>query len=243
MEPPAPPVAAGPLPISDPLRELLGLVATLAVRVPSRADELTAAPRPIGLVELAEIEQQLGVALPFDVLVIAALAIPIFSRATGISIDELTANHVEADAATWRAIATAEAGAMHPDFEPSDTDQGVSGLTLHVGRRAARTGDPSILVVDEQDPDAARPRRLSAYLRERLATRYAEHWQAASREPVAAPAWALTIVDDRPPPLAIAVTHPTFGAGTIVKLLEGGKVEVAFATGTKTLLRRFVRDA
>jgi hypothetical protein len=41
----------------------------------------------------------------------------------------------------------------------------------------------------------------------------------------------------------VRVRHAKFGEGTIVRVVEGDKVEIAFdGAGTKTLLRKFVQD-
>lgn len=237
----------GPIATSEPLRELWVLRGMLERTCPERADELTPAPRSLPLSEIEEVERALGVALPLDVLALAALRIPIFIRATGIAFDDFTAPHALAPDDDWVAIATAEHGDVHPEYEFSATDQGVWALTLCVRRDASRDGDPEVLVIDEHDPDAAEPRTLSAYLRARLAMRYEEHWDDATRNAASSAAVApipdLHVVDDRPAPLQIRVTHPKFGPGTIVSAAADGKCEVRFDTGdTKIMLRRVLTE-
>jgi hypothetical protein len=51
---------------------------------------------------------------------------------------------------------------------------------------------------------------------------------------------AVSLVKVLTPPPSNRVRHKTFGDGTIVKRLDGDKLEIQFAGGTKTLAARFV---
>jgi hypothetical protein len=237
--PPRTPLTPGPLRVSAPLRDLLAAAAAFAAGHPERARELTPHPRTLPLSELQAIEAELDVELPHDVLALVALGVPIFERAAGLSLSRFALNHDAPPMDKWRAIGSAEVGDMHPDHEPTATDQGVNGLTIFARARAPRDGDPKVLALDDQGERVGLPRPLSRFLRERLAIRYPGPWPS----PVPTPMFALLVIDDRPPPLAIPVTHPTFGAGAITKILDGGKVEATFATGPRTLLRKFLREA
>jgi len=238
-------IASGPIPISEPLRHLLAVLRALAATVLDRRAELNADPTPVKLRQLEAIENQIGIELPYDILAIAALRMPILSAASGIDLDGFVASHDDVGSTRWVPIATAEYGTMHPEYEFSPTDQGVHSLTLCIEKKAPREGEPKVRVVDEEEPDRTKSEPLTHYLGRRLAQRYPDDWDAAikraAEKSLAAFPWTVEIVDDRPPPLEIAVTHPKFGPGTIVKLMEGDKVEVRFASGeTKTLLRKFL---
>ncbi len=91
------------------------------------------------------------------------------------------------------------------------------------------------------------------FLRARLERRYAlqGRWLDAIARAKAdtrpwAEEWSVRIVDDRPPPAPAParVRHGKFGLGTVVREVEGGKLEIAFDTaGTRILQRAFVNDA
>lgn len=242
-------LAIGPVAISEALRGLLALRRALCERLPERAQELGPRGRTMTLASLEQIEAELGVVLPFDVIALVALGIPILARASGLDRDGLGVQDEPAAFAPWVPIAATEATAMDPDYEPSPTDQVIFAMTLCVSAQAHdRRGDPMVLVLDEAHPDEAEPQRLSAFLRRRLALRYDESsaWtdvlaRAAGDDRPLEPGCIAEIVDDRPAPTAVRVFHAKFGAGTVVRGLEGEKVEVRFDVGgTRTLLEKFL---
>ncbi len=241
---PETPVPIGPLLPSAGLARVLAACELLRRELPQRSAELGASPRSFGLEELTALETELAVVFPNDVLVLAGLRITALEHACGVRFESLAGNH-STYASGWTTIASAEMGDMDPELEWSPTDQGVHALDVCISNRAARDEEPKVRLYDEQEPETPRTKSLSSFLAERLALRYPEEWPAAWRRAAKTPPpaeWSVAIEDDRPPPLAIPVSHPKFGPGTIVKELDGGKVEVKFASGTsKTLLRSFLR--
>lgn len=235
-------LAPGPLSISPGLARVLAACALVRAELPERAAELTPDPRSFGLLELASVERSIEVTLPHDVIVVAGLRMPALVHASGIELEGFTGNHSTYDR-PWVTIASAEFAGMDPELEWSPTDQGVHALDLCISSRQARSEEPKLRIHDEMEPETPRNKSLSSFLAERPAIRYPDHWPAAWRRAAksAPPEHGVAITDDRPPALAIPVTHPKFGPGTIVKELDEGKVEVRFASGeTKTMLRRFL---
>jgi hypothetical protein len=114
---------------------------------------------------------------------------------------------------------------------------------------SSRDGDPMIRVVDAHG--ASGPQLLSVFAIERIGRRFAmsprwkETLRAADGDMILEDGLVPRLVDDRAVAAPVVrVTHSTFGAGTIVRTVDGGKVEVAFDSGlTKTLLRSFLRDS
>jgi hypothetical protein len=244
---------AGPIPTSDGLRKLFRLRRALAELYPGRNEELEPVAHDVGLAFIEQVEQQLGVTLPYDVITLATLRIPLFQRATGLSVAHFQAIMREravdfSPPAGWIAVASLGANAMQADVP---VDQSGFDMLLSISATARdRTGDPEVRIVD--GPGPSRVEKLSAFARERIARRYSnsDKWQEAQqrarddRRPLE-DAYLACFVDDRPaaPGPAERVAHPKFGEGTVLRALEDDKLEIAFDTGeTKTLLRKFVRS-
>lgn len=230
--------------MSGGLRRVLAACNLLRQEQPGRATELQAAPLALPLLDIEAIERELEATLPYDILALSALGMPVLQHASGVRLSSLVGNYGAYEAG-WVAIGSAEAGAMHPELEWSHTDQGVHALDVCISRKASREDEPKVRIHDEEAPEMPRTKALSSFLAERLGIRYPKQWASAWRRAARADApaeWQVTVVDNRPPPLAVPVTHPKFGAGTIVKELDLGKVEVRFASGeTRVLLREFLR--
>lgn len=247
------PFEVGPLPISDALREVLRLVRAIHEALPTEGPELEPVAQATGLEFLARVEESVGATLPYDVVALAVLRIPVLRRAVGLHVARL--DDVARDCAGefgpprgWVAVASFGEGAMRAEAEHA---WGVGTLLCVREGARDRAGDPEVRTTDGETTSP--PTRLSALLRERLSRRYAfvGEWQAllaaarADARPLDEP-YVARLVDDRraPPPALGKVRHAKFGVGQVLRALEGDKLEVDFgAAGTKTLLRRFVTDA
>jgi hypothetical protein len=245
-------LVAAAIPVSAALAALLRLRCALAEGLPEHRAELQPTGHQASLTFLEEIESTRGVTLPHDAIALAVLRIPAFIRAVGLALPTLgdpardCAGEFSAPRG-WLAIASLGTNAMRLEVElPS---LGVDTLLAVSTRTTSREGDPDILLVD--GPGSSTKSTLSTFIKERLAKRYAtsERWTMAlaraEEDTRRDDACVATIVDDHPPPPgpALRVVHAKFGEGTVVRELEGDKLEIAFDTaGTKTLQRHFVRE-
>jgi hypothetical protein len=245
-------VEPGPIPMSEPLIELLRLRRALSDLLPKEASELAPEARDVDLSFIEEIEKECDVAFPYDVMALAALRVPVFRRAVGLSLPRL-GSPVRDCAGTfaaprgWVAVASFGEKAMRADI-PLDHAGFDTLLCISKGERQ-RHGDPEVRVTTGQQ--TTRPQSLSAFVRDRLAQRYtltgawmdALRLSQADELPIEETCIA-RIVDARPPaPQAPQrVRHAKFGEGLVVRVVEGDKLEIRFEGGsTKTLLRSFVR--
>lgn len=242
---------AGLVPHSDALRSLLRLRRALATRMPEHREELAPTAHDVSLTFLEEVESSLAITLPYDVIALATLRIPAFVRAVGLRVEHL--GTVVRDCAGdfrpprgWCAVASFGKAVM--SMETPFNMLGHDTL-LAISHKATRARDPEVRTLD--GPGASERATLSTLVRERLKQRYArsERWAEAVEDARTDSSedddCVVRIVDDRPPPPGPAkrVVHAKFGAGTVLREIEGGKVEVAFDGGvTKTLQRSFVRD-
>jgi hypothetical protein len=241
----------GPIPISAGLEGILRLRRALAELVPESREDHPPLSRDLSLQYLDEVESELGVSLPYDVIALAVLRVPLFVRATGLSAPHLAS--VVRDCAGdfgpprgWVAVGSFGERAMARDVELVSAGH---DTLLCVSRSCAREGDCEVRTA--VDGQASPPQRLSAFLRERVARRWGLQgsWMTVLRRAAddtrpLEDEYVARIVDDRPAPAPVVrVAHPKFGEGTVVRV-DGDKLEIAFDSGEKkTLLRQFVRDA
>jgi hypothetical protein len=243
-------LSAGEAPLSEGLRDLFRLRRALLEHFPADREELTPTAHDASLVFLAQVEAERGITLPYDVIALAVLRVPIFVRAVGLAVAQL--GDVIRDCAGdfhpprgWVAITSYGTDAMRRDVPFAQ--RGHDTLLAVRTDATDRTAEPSVRVLD--GPGASTLVNLSTLIRERLAKRYAtsERWTAALERARSIAlddgAESVRIVDDRPPQAALVrVTHVKFGEGTVVRELEGDKIEIAFdKSGTKTLQRRFIQ--
>lgn len=237
----------GPLVASDGLASVFRLCRAIAERMPERQSELAPAAHEVSLVHLEAVERALGAELPTDVIMLSVLRIPVLVRATGLHVallDSPTRDCAGVFGAPreWVAVASF-AGRGMPDGAQTGYD-----TLLCTSRRCTRDGDPGVRAVDESGASAPTP--LSAFVRERLAQRYATTErcpllvQAAAEDARPVDGLAVRVVDDRPCPVpSVRLNHPKFGDGSLVRV-DGEKVEVASDSGdTRTLLRKYLTPA
>ncbi len=244
----AEPLREGPLPPSDGLALVLRLLRALSEHVPESRAELAPEAREASLVYLQGIERDVDVVLPFDVVTLAVLRVPLLVRATGLHIASLAAPTRDCAGEFgaprgWLAVGSFAEEAMAPGAM-----LGFDTL-LCTSRKAMREGDPDVRAVDASS--ASPPTKLSAFVRERLARRYgrSERWlraldAAANDARAIDESFVVRVVDDRPRAAPVVrLRHPKFGAGTVVRA-DGDKVEIVFDSGErKTLMRKFLSDA
>lgn len=245
-------LSAGEVPQSDELASVLRLRRALLERFPGDREELSPAAHVVSLTFLESIEASRRVTLPYDIITLATLRIPVFVRAVGLQVADL--GDVVRDCAGdfhppngWVAVASFGKEAMSKDVPY--VARGHDTLLAVSKKATARTGDPDVRTLDGPGPSTLE--KLSTVLRDRIAKRYrssSQRWAdalAAARGDTRDDECVVRIVDDHPPPPgpAVRVVHPKFGEGRIVRELEDDKLEIAFDTvGNKTLQRRFVRE-
>jgi hypothetical protein len=238
--------SARPLVASEEMRHVLRLVA--AVREAARArgetavvaDATSTGPGVLDVGALAAIETELGTELHDDVLIVLAARIPMLATATALAIDRVLDRVGEAaDHDGWRSIAWVSDRPFEARRYPGHGG-GLSELYVPVPARADSVVAPGGCF----DTPLAFPAWVEDQLRPELGER--SDWLEL-RERLAAvtelPTFALA---GGMPEVARAtrrVVHDKFGAGTVVRALDGDrKLVIAFADGERTLLARFVRD-
>jgi hypothetical protein len=244
-------LGGGPVPQSDELRDLLRLRRALVKRMPERREELSPTGDEVSLTFLEEVEASSAVTLPYDVIALATLRIPAVVRAVGLRVEHLggPVRDCAGDFGPPRGwVAVASFGREGMSTETELRLLGKDTL-LAISKKATRDGDPEVRTLDGPGPSELG--RLSTFIRERWKKRYArsERWVAAVEDARTDTTdddeCVVHIVDDRPPPPgpAMRVVHAKFGEGTVVREIEGGKLEIAFDSGvTKTLQKSFVRE-
>lgn len=233
---------------SAALTKVLATLAALQKLGTERADLYTAQSHAISDSAVAELEKTFAMKLPTDVLVLAALRVPLVERALGFLGADASTDIDEED---WVIAWAGDPFAMHPASE-DPTYQQVADLYVCLRKNAPVDGDPDVLVMREED----KPHETS--LAQFLVARLKEHAEAMeedgelSQEEAtllrkgsrgtadAARLFAAELVaDERPEVPAIRVMHAKFGAGTIVGMTGGSDVvEVQFDSGERKKLKR-----
>jgi hypothetical protein len=257
------PRVPGPLSPSPDLLALLGVVGAFAKLDPGRATMFTPASHVVAIRDVSDWEEAHGIRFPDDVLVLAALGVPILERALG---DISTAPHALDDGIdddVWAAVFDADPHAVHRLAE-DPTYQQVSDMTIYLAKDSG-AGDPRVLVATGEEDEPPRATRLSKFLRARLdehvasfddaddvSKHDAERRQRAWRDAALAPlsgaeleAMFAATLEGAPAFAEIRVSHPKLGPGRIVGLSpDTGTAEVLFDSGErKKIKREFLKDA
>lgn len=235
---------ARPLVPSDGMRQVLRLVAVVRDAAAERgetsvvADATPLGPRTLDLGALARVEAELGTSLHDDILIVLAARIPMLSTATALSIDHILDRIDEAHAHDgWVSIAWASERPFEARREPGHGGA-LYDLYVPVPARPASVVAPG----DGFDAPLAFPEWAEAQLRPELESR--TDWIELRGRLAAIPTFALVYGPPAVPPPTRHVIHDKFGAGTVIRSLDGGiKLVIAFADGERTLHARFVRDA
>ncbi len=214
-------------------------------------DELAPSESRLSLLYVLEAEAAHGAPLPFDVLILATLSIPLLVHACGLQRSRLGDPNWDCAGpipvpAGWVPIATF--GGEQAMRESTRLDIVGSDNALAIGKRAPRDLDPHVRIVTFEGADP--PVLLSTFLEAQIARRWGKtvRWNdavsAARADPRPLdPSMEVTLVDDGPQSKpAQRVSHAKFGEGIVVAELEGDKLEIAFDSGEKKrLARSFVR--
>lgn len=234
---------------SAALTKVLATLAALQKLDTDRADLYAAQSHEITESTVAELEKTFGMKLPTDVLVLAALRVPLLERALGaLGADAST----DIDEDEWVIAWAGDPFAMSPSTE-DQTYQQAGDLYVCLRKDAPEDGDPDVLVIRDED----KPREAS--LAQFLTARLKEHADAMEEEESeltdaeadllrkgsratadAGRLFAAQIVaDERRSVPATRVKHAKFGAGTVVGESPGSDiVEVQFDSGDRKKLKR-----
>ncbi|MCE9579352.1 MAG: hypothetical protein K8W52_39885 [Deltaproteobacteria bacterium] len=245
------PRSAGPIPIAPHVARVLKLceaIRTTATSAAMRADATPGVPRLLlGL--LTAVEDELRTRLPDDIIALAACAIPAVACASGLDLEgaiDLDALARERGDFPDDLIVIGRVDA-DPFAVRDDGAHGGAAFDVCIPREPA--GARTIVWLDGRADQRV---AIDDLVHDTIAARYrdADAWPA-----IIAAVPTITLDRDRLPALVGAlppvaalpprrVFHPSFGEGTVVAVLDGGKLEIAFDfAGRKVLLARFVRDA
>jgi hypothetical protein len=222
---------AGALTASADLIALLRLCEALGERIPRSPT--------LNLARVQRIEEELGCALPDDVLVVLAVRSPMLECATSLSLEDI----LEVGDDVWsRGVPddhVAIAAVYHEPF--AERYEGAHGGPFDV-ISIPRTPTPasSILVVNDGRP-AEEPTTLAAFAREKIEDWYRRREDWIRSVELAAQPWErkfeprLTGAPAAKPSAAERwVTHPKLGRGKLLEVRDD-KWTVEFASGTKVL--------
>jgi hypothetical protein len=199
------------------------------------------------------IEEELGVPLPDDVLVLLACRSEILACATGLALDAIldcAEDWSKGVPATHVAIGYVS---KEPFAERAEDAHGSAFEVIAVPRKGGR-GSAEIAVV--RDGVEMKRTTLGAFAREKIAAWYgrdARRWLGALQTEPTLPLidehFRPQLVGELPPPPVKPerfVTHPKFGRGKVVEsVTEHGdtKLTIDFETaGRKTLLEKYVEQ-
>jgi hypothetical protein len=246
-------LSVGELRPSEGLVLVLKALRAIGELLPGERAELVPEGRDLALEYVTNVEKAIGAVLPNDVLVLAALRLPILRRACGLHVALLESPLRDCAGEFgpprgFVAVASYGEKAMATDVEPRLA--GLDTLLCIARNIDDRSAEPLVRAKDESSTSSATP--LSSFLRERLGRRYTLKgvWLDALARAKADTRplddnLRVHVIDDRKKDQPVVrVRHAKFGLGTIVREVEGGKVEIAFdSAGTKILQRSFVQDA
>jgi len=231
---------------SAALTSILAALASATKHAGDRADLYEPTSHSIASSDLAQLEREVGMKLPNDVVVLAALDIPLLDRALGTLGSDATA---DIDEDEWALAWAGDPFAMHPTTD-DDTYQQVADQLVCLRKDAPAEGDPKVLVLQVEEA----PREM--LLSELLAARLKEYGEALQEEDevereeieILSKARATktrstfaveVIADERPRVEPVRVKHAKFGAGTIIGMTPGSDVvEVKFDSGESRKLKR-----
>jgi len=234
---------------SAALTKVLATLAALQKLDTDRTDAYAAQSHAISQSAVAELEKTFGMKLPTDVLVLAALRVPLLERALGtLGADAST----DIDEDEWAIAWAGDPFAMSPSTE-DPTYQQVGDLYVCLRKDAPQAGDPAVLVL--RDEDKPRETLLSQFLASRLkehadcmeeeeselTEQEADLLRKGARSTADVPRlYAAEIAADaRRSVPATRVKHAKFGAGTVVGETPGSDViEVQFDSGERKKLKR-----